>query len=217
MSQVQAPLVVSPVMACRIGGNLAALGSDARPSGNTLYYRLSLLVLPPTKTALNTIFQATVIAPLLAATHSRYTPGTVNIRDIQNISDPEQVFVAAGAGAIGTDCLQTDDAVVVCLQSAARGQQGKAFKHFGGPSEIDTTGDVLTGAGLARWQAVRDAVKSALVDALGNTWVPFVKCNFGASYSSPPVVVRGYDVINAYLNTVVGVMRKRKAKGIKSF
>lgn len=216
MPKIQAPLVVTPVYSARILGTMLAAGSNSRPAGNTLYYRLSTQVVPPTKAAFNTIFQTTVIVPLLAATNLRYTPNTIAVRNIADASDPEVTFAAAGAGAIATDSEPSDDAVVVCLQSIARGAQGRCYKHFAGSSEVDTTGDVLVGAGLARWQAVRDGCIAAMVDALGNIWTPFVRCNFGAQYSTPPIVVRGYDCVNKYLQTVVGTMRKRKAKGIKS-
>lgn len=157
------------------------------------------------------------MVPLKAATNVRYVPTTTNIRNILDIGDGEQSFAIAGAGAIATDAEPSDDAVVVSLLSGVRGRQGRRFIHFGGSSEVDTTGDILTGGGLALWQAVRDGAKAVIVDALGNTWTPFVRCNFGAEYIKPPIVVRGYDVVTGYLATVVGTMRKRKAKGIKSF
>ena len=216
MPQIIAPTVTTPVYSIRIAGVLAAAGGNQRPSSNTLYYRLSAQVVAPTKTALNTIFQANVIAPLLAATSSRYSPVSCNIRNIADASDPEQTFAAAGSGAIATDSEPTPDAVVIALLSAARGRQGRCYKHFGGSSEVDTTGDVLVAPGLTRWQAVRDAMKVNLTDALGNIWTPFVRCNTGASYFTPPIIVKGYDVTSAYLQTVVGTMRKRKTAGIKS-
>lgn len=216
MSQVVAPVVATPVYACRIAGSLAAAGSNVKASGNTLYYRLSTQVVAPTKTALNTVFAANVIVALLAACNVRWTPVSNNIRNIADASDAELPFVLAGAGAIATDSSPSDDAVVVCLLSGARGKQGKAYKHFGGLNEIDTTGDVLTGAGLARWQAVRDAVKLVLTDALGNIWTPFIRCNLQAEYVTPPIIVRGYDANGGYLATIPGTMAKRKAKGVKS-
>jgi hypothetical protein len=215
MSQIQAPLVVTPVYAIRVAGTLNAAGGLVRPAGNTFYYRLANQVITPTKTALNTIFSSTVITPLKAATSTRYVPGTSNIRNISDAADPEISFTIAGAGAIATDSEPSADAVVVALLTAARGRQGRSYKHLAGVNEADTTGDVLTGGGKTAWEAVRDGVKATLVDSLGNTWVPFVRCNFGAEYHVPPIVVRGYDATGAYLQTVVGTMRKRKTKGIK--
>jgi hypothetical protein len=216
VAQIIAPTVVTPVYSIRIGGRMIAAGSTNNPAGNTLYYRLSTQVVAPTKTALNTIFIANIMAPLKLATNIRYTPTNTNIRNIQDASDPEVVFAVAGTGAIATDSEPSADAVVVALLSAARGPQGRCFKHFAGSSEVDTTGDILTGGSLVLWQNVRDAMKVPLTDALGNIWTPFVRCNFGAQYSTPPIIVKGYDVVGAYLQTIVGTMRRRKAAGVKS-
>lgn len=216
MAKIEAPLVSTPVFAVRIAGVLLAAGSTQAPSGNTLYYRLSTLVVAPTKTALNTIFQTTVITPLKLATNVRYVPTSANIRNIADATDPEQTFTIAGAGAIATDSGPSDDAVVIALTTAVRGRQGRSYKHFGGYSEVDTTGDILVGGPLALWQAVRDGVKAPLTDALGNIWTPFVRCNFHAEYIVPPIIVRGYDATGAYLQKVVGTMRRRKPLGIKS-
>lgn len=205
-----APIVTSPVMEVLLDGVLAAAGSSSAPAGNVFYYRLSTLVLAPTKVAFGTIFQTTVVVPLLAATNARYSPVQALLRFLDNAADPYVAFALAGAGAIATDSEPSNDAVVVRLNSAFRGKTMRGFKHFAGASEVDTTGDVLTGAGLARWQAVRNACFAPMVDALGNTWTPFIRSRQSEQVKINPTVVRGVDVIAGVLNLTVGTMRKRK-------
>lgn len=209
-----APIVADPVAELIIGGQVAAAGSNSTPCGNVFYYRLSLQVVAPTKVALNAIFQSTVIAPMLLAMNSRYTPNNVVIRYLNDASDGPTSFAAAGAGAIITDSEPSSDSVVVRLRSAFRGKTMRGFKHFGASSEIDTTGDVLTGAGLIRWQAVRDACGAQLTDALGNKWNPFVRSRQGEQVKINPTTVRGVDITSVVLNLVVSTMRKRKAASV---
>ena len=205
-----APIITSKVMEIITEGRQAAAGSGLAPAGNVFYYRLSGPVVAPTKVAFGTVFQATVVVPLLAATNIRYTPVQAIMRFLDDATDPYTPIVLAGAGAIATDSEPSNDAVVIRLNSAFRGKTMRGYKHFAGTSEIDTTGDVLTGAGLARWQAVRDALALPLVDALGNTWTPFIRSRVSEQVKVNPTTVRGTDVIACVLDLNIGTMRRRK-------
>lgn len=205
-----APIVTTPVCEIVVKGILATGGAGQAPCGNVFYYRLSNMVLAPTKAALSTIFQATVVAPLLLAANIRYTPVQLGMRFIDDAIDLQTFIAAAGTGAIATDGEPSVDAVVVNLKSAFRGKAMRGFKHFGAVNEIDTTNDILTGAGLARWQAVRDGVKTVLVDAIGNTWTPFIRSRYLEQVKVNPTTIRGVDIVNATLTLNVRTMRKRR-------
>lgn len=206
-----APITTSKVMEAVLQGRMASAGSTAEPCGNVFYYRLDLQVVAPTKVAFGNIFNTTVITPLLAAANVRYTPVQSVLRFLDDATDAPVVFAHAGAGAIATDSQQSEDMAVVNLKTAFRSKTMRGYKYFGGVSEIDTTGDVLTGAGLARWQTVRDACALAMVDALGNRWVPFVRSRFLEQVLVNPTTVRGTDINAAILNIRVSNLRSRKS------
>lgn len=198
-----------------IRGRQAAAGSSVAPAINVFCYRRTTLVAPASKANLNTIFQTTILVPLLAAANVRYTPNTVSIRCLNDAQDPYADFAAAGAGAIATDSEPSDDAVYCYLKTAIRMPGGKGGKHFAGTSEVDTTGDILTGAGLARWQAVQAALKLVLVDATPNTWVPTVFMPTSSQIKINPTTVNFADVIDSLLDLNIGTMRRRRTKTVR--
>ncbi len=69
-------------------------------------------------------------------------------------------------------------------------------------------------AGLARWQAVRDACKLTFNDAAPNTWVPCVYSRLLSQALINPTSIVTADVTNAFLNKRIGSMAHRKAKSV---
>jgi len=110
------PAVTDTIVQILIKGFMAAGGSTSKRAYNVFHYRLTGPAGAPSKASINTVFQANVVAPLLAATNVRYTPSVLTIRFVSNASDPAQQFSVAGTGAIATDSQPSDDAVVVNLQ-----------------------------------------------------------------------------------------------------
>jgi len=203
-------------MIVTIKGTLATGGSSVVAAENLFTYRRLTTVNPVTKTALNTVFQADVLAKILLAANVRYTPGTVQIRCLDDFNDAETVFTAAGVGAIATDSYASVGAVYMLYRTALRGRSFRGSKHFAGLNEADTTDDILTGAGLTRWQAVRDACLANLVDANGNTWTPTVVSRTLSQLNALPLaLVVANDVTDVLLDLNVGTMRRRRSKTIR--
>lgn len=205
------PLVASDVFEVKTSGTQGAGGSTATKAGNVFFYRRTggpAAVL----TALVTAFRAAVVVPHIAAANARYSVVSIAARPVLDPSSPGVVVADAGVGAIATDGEPSEDNAVVNLGSAYRGKAARGFKHFAGVNEIDTTLDVLTGAGLTRWQAVRDACKLGLTDANGTTYAPFILSRFYSQILVPPTTIYGADITTAKLNLVVASLRKRKSK-----
>lgn len=201
-----------------IHGTAATGGSSVTPSINVFNYYRTTTVNPFTKTALNTIFQTNVVTPLLAAMNIRYTPGTLSIRILDDFNDAPTVFTVAGVGAIATDSLPSNEAVYMLLRTALRGRNFRGSKHFGPASEVDTTNDLLVGAGLARWNTLKAALLAPCIDANGNTWLPTVLSrnlsNFG-SVAVPLAVIVATEVTNILLDLNIGTMRRRRSTTVR--
>ena len=197
-------------------GTAATGGSSVTPSQNVFTYRRTTTVNPFTKIGVNNIFQTNIITPLLAAANVRYTPGTLSIRVLDDFNDAETVFTVAGAGAIATDSLPSDSAVYMLYRTALRGRSYRGSKHFGPASEVDTTQDILTGAGLARWQTLQAALLAVMVDANGNTWTPTVLSRKLSNLKALPLAtVVATEVTDVLLDLNIGTMRKRRSKTIR--
>lgn len=209
------PITADVVAEIVLKGTMSAGGSNVTPSGNVFYYRRSAVGAALNKANISAQFAATVVTPWLAAANAAWAPNSTQIRFIDNAQDLAATTAVAGAGAIATDSEPSVDAVVCMLTTAFRGRNARGFKHLGGSNEVDTLRDVLVGAGLGRWQAVRDALKAQFVDADGNTWKPFVFSRLGSQIRTNPTVVRGADVTNSFLNLTIGSMRKRKAVTVR--
>lgn len=198
-----------------VQGVSAAAGSNAKSTYNVFNYRRTSGINPITKAALNTAFQTGVIAPLLLAMNVRYSPTSLTIRCLNDALDAPQLFTAAGSGAIATDSGPNNEAVYFLFRTALRGRNYRGSKHFSPMSEIDTTGDVLTGAGLTRWQTVGTALAANLTDANGNIWVPQVLSTTLSQLTINPVNVVANDVIQVLLDLNIGTMRRRRSRTVR--
>jgi len=209
------PVVADDVFELTVKGTQGAGGSSVTPAGNVFFYRRTagpVAVL----TALVTAFRVAVVVPHLAAANARYAVNRIDARPVRDPSSPGIQVTDAGVGAIATDGEPSQDTVVVNLRSLIRGKSGRGFKHFAGVNEVDTTLDILVGAGLARWQAVRDGCLLTLVDANGTSYVPFLLSRTWSQIETAPVEIKGTNVTSVKLNTVVSQLRKRKALSVLS-
>lgn len=199
-------------MAITVKGESATGGLGPKKSWNVFTYRRTTTVNPLTKIALYNIFNTTVITPLVAAMNIRYTCPFIGIRNMDDPDDFETDYANAGVGAIATDSLPVRSTVNMVLVSTVRNQKFRGRKFFSPASEVDTTQDILTGAGLARWQTVQAAVLSNLVDANGNTWVPCVVSRSSSALTHrPQASIVAADVQFVKLATRIGNLSRRKS------
>jgi hypothetical protein len=196
-------------------GTLAAGGSNAVNVASVFHYRLTAIIAPPTKNAIEAGFNAGVVAALLAAYNVRYTQTNNSVRWVDDALDAPAFIPRAGVGAIATDGMPTIDSVSFLLQTGLRGKSYRGSKHFPGVNEIDTTNDILVGAGFARWQAVQTAIQAALVDTALNTWVPSVLSRKLSVLGTNPTTVVANDVVQVLLNKNVGTMRRRRVLTVR--
>lgn len=194
---------------------VAAGGSNGRTAKATFHYRLATRVAAPTKTALEVIFQSTVCVPYMAAASSRVSQISNGIRHVGDALDPTVETARAVVGAIATDGSAMNAAVFMLLKSAYRGANYKGSKHFVGVSEVDTTYDVLTGAGLARWVTLQNALAASLTDSLGNIWNPSLLSRTLSQLSVNPTTVSAVDIVSVSLNLNIGTMRRRRTDTIR--
>lgn len=196
-------------------GTLAALGSNGQNVASVFHYRLALLVAPATKLALDNAFNAGVGAACLAAYNIRYVQSQDVVRYVNDATDAGISFAHAGVGAIATDPLPSDACVSFLLRTALRGRSYRGAKRLPAINEIDTTGDVLTGAGLARWQTVQSSMFANLVDALGNVWTPSVVSRSLSQLLVNPTTVVANDITSVLLNKNIGTMRGRRVLTVR--
>lgn len=197
-----------------VKGTLASAGGSTKTPQMTFNYRRISTAVTPTKIALSNAFLAGPYAAMLAAFNARWSLGTSNIRWLNDATDQALTTILAGSGAIATDGAASFNSVFIYFRTALRGRKFKGGKHFPAVNEIDTTGDILTGAGLARWQAVQAAVFAPLTDATGNVWNPCIVSLSLSSLRTNPVSVVWNDVTQAILDLTLGTMRRRKSKTV---
>jgi hypothetical protein len=209
------PLVVDPIFEIIILGTQGAGGSTVTPALNRFYYRQTggpAAVL----SALTTAFAAGPLAALAAAANVRWAANNLKVRLVNDPLSAALQTPSAVVGAIATDPQPSENDVVVNVYSGARGRSGRGFKHYPGVNEADTTADVLTGAGLGRWQAVRDATKNTLTDANGTIYTPFLLSPSWSNITKAPTAIYGVNVTAAKLNIRVATMKRRKSKTVLS-
>lgn len=196
-------------------GSAATGGSSVTPSINIFQFRRTSVVPAITKLALYNAFNTNIIAPLLLAMNVRYTVNNVTVRCLNDALDAPQSFANAGVGAIATDSLPSNQAVYMLIRTALRGKWYRGSKHFGPANEVDTTNDLLTGAGLARWQVVQAALLAGFADANANNWVLQVFSRSLSIWQSNPTNITANDATEVLLDKNIGSMRKRRSQTVR--
>jgi hypothetical protein len=192
--------------------HMTAAGGRQVPVRNVFHYARSLPLAPlPLYTDIISAFDTAVGTPLFAALNARYAAEFYLCRCLDDPTDQFVEVISAAVGAIGTDSYDSRSAVYMQLVSRFRGRSYNGSKHFAPLSEVDTTGDILTGAGLTRWEAVRDALKLTFT-ATGQVFRPVIFSRLLSDVTLMPRASLVYsDVVNVLLNKNVGDMRKRKS------
>lgn len=201
-----------------MNGIVAAGGSNAAFANWPFHYRRDTVSVNPSKTSLETIFNTTVVAPILAALQQDYTQTSVSVRWVDDATDPPQYITRAGVGAIATDRMPTDQAVFLLTTTALKGRRYRGGKHLFPIAEAHTTvgaSDVLNAAGVTLYTAIATALATALVDADGNTWrYQVLTRKAPAQYKTNPTNVISNQVTNVRLNKRIGTMVHRKRRSI---
>jgi hypothetical protein len=207
--------IVGSICEVAAQGVMAAAGSGAKNVASIFHYRLATLTAPATKVAIEQAFQTAIMIPFTNAASNRYTQSSTTIRWVDDAQDSPQAVTRAVAGAIATDSQPTLSAVYMLFRTAKRGKSYRGSKHFPAVSEVDTTGDILTGAGLALWQTLRTAVATALTDALGNVWNLSLLSRTLSTLTVNPTTVIANDVTSVLLNKTLGTMRRRRVATVR--
>jgi hypothetical protein len=201
----------------RCFGQIAAGGSDVKHTVNVFHYTQSVQGPSISKANIDAIFQTTVVVPLAAGLNARWTQQRNNVRFLDDATDLGIDFTHAAVGAIVGDSMASHVACYILLRTGLRGKSYRGGKHFGPLSESDTTAgtdDLLNTAAITRWQGIGNAINTAMADASGNTWTPFVVSRKLSQLKVNPVAIVGANVVQAALNKRVGRMKRREVKSV---
>lgn len=191
-------------------GTIAAAGAKDVLVTAFFDYRRDSEVPPINKANIDTVFQASLGDVMLLAMSSNFTQSANRIRKLYDSEDLNESFTQVGVGAIATDRLPTDSTVRYTLKTGIRGAYAMGNKQLFAVPEAHTTADILTGAGLALWQAVGAAMLAGFTDAAGNVWK---LCVLSRKYSPSldnPTNLYSNDVTSVVLNKNIGRLKRRR-------
>lgn len=197
-----------------LNGTIAAAGGTSVPLAMIFMFRRTSFTAPAVKSEIADAFDTAYMATLKAAMNSRANISAIKVRCVNDAEDLAHSKTVNHDGAIATDSLPSDSVAVIQLKSGVRGKWAQGRKYFGPLSEVDTTGDVLTGDGLTRMQAVRDKLDDGFTDASGNAFVPCVLSRKYSQIQSNPTTVVSNDITSCVLNKNISRLRRRKQKTV---
>jgi len=208
--------VISNVVQIIVQGTVPETGGSTKNVYNVwTYFQNPNLPGPPTAVAVANQFLAavwTTIAPLLSvaftgtATLARYLDAPTNALLPANVP---------GNGAKVLPRLPSQQAIVTPFRTNLRGKNYRGSKHFSPIDTASVTGDELTAAAVAAWQAVLPNLTANIVVG-GQTFSPCIVSR-SLSQLGPvgPVVIQGAAITTALLNKTIGTMRRRKEKTVR--
>ena len=198
-----------------MNGVVAAGGSNNRVAQFTFHYRRTAISPPLSKTALETVFNTSVAAPILLALNARFSQTTNTVRWVNDAQDAPVPVSRTGVGGVTGDSMPTIQAVFILFRTGLRGRSYRGSKHFFPLSESDTTGpnaDVLNAGSIALWTTAITAMGSPITDTSGNIWVPTVLSRKLSQLRTNPTTVTTNDSTLLLLNKRIGRMRHREVR-----
>ena len=155
-----------------------------------------------------------MLPTIAAALNERATFSQIGVRCIDDATAAEYVKAITVPGEVTGDGLANFVVGTIRLRSAVRGRSAMGSKHFSPLSESDGNKDVFTGAGLTRFQALRDVLDDQFTDSTGNTWKPCVVSKKLSQLATNPTTVFRNDVTSCVLNVTYGTLKRRKVKSV---
>lgn len=211
------PLANQKVIELIMKGTCVSPGASAKTINNVFTFRRTTFTDPVVKADIQAAFQLTIGDTILAALNEDYTQTSNSVRILDDAEDVHELSVQAGVGAIAGDRLPTFASVVCPLRTNVRGRRAQGRKSFAPVTEADTLNDILTGAAVTRWQAVRDAILAGFTDANGNQWLTTVTSRVPphTQLRVNPTTIRDAVVTSVLLNLTIGRVSQRKQKTVR--
>jgi len=211
------PLNQVTVAEISVKGKMDSGGSDAVNTNFIFHYRRLAVTVDPDKTALKTIFKSSVLGVIAAALNERWNASLIDVRWVNDATDPYLSITDNSAGAITGDSLQSDDAAYLLHRTALRGRRYRGSKHFAPLSESDVTQpdeDIWNSACLTRLAAINTALLLTLTDTTPNSWKYCILSRFLSQIKTNPTTVTTNDVTSALVNKRIGRMKRRYVKSV---
>lgn len=191
----------------------AADPTSTKKFANVFHFRRLAGPGSPIKSQINTAFQTDIGAIVLLAVNEDYQQTFNVIRFIDDALDLPMQFAQAGVGAVTGQRLPDFVTASLGLKSLTRGRFARGRKSFGPITESSTTGDELTAGAIVLFGNVATAIATGFTDASSNVWIPIVRSSKPpAQYRVNPVVVVSYDIVTVTVNSMLGILKRRKVK-----
>lgn len=196
-------------------GTMASAGSNAVPAFNIFHYQITTPGAAPAIIDVLTNWLAWVSPTWTLAVAARYTQDLVKGRFLDDATLPYSSIAGFGVGTAAGDSLPTECSVYFNYAPGIRSRKARGNKKFAGAAEGQTTGDVLTGAGLVLWQNFGAKLIAPFTDSNANVWSPVVVSRMPpGQYSVNPVTIVATPTVGVLLNKRIGRMKRREAHSV---
>jgi len=212
------PLNQVTVAEIQLRGIITGGGAGEVRTNFVFHFRRLATAVDPSKSALNTVFQSAISAPIAAALNEDWDASINSIRWINDALDAPTEFANTDEGAITGDRLQSYATAYLLMRTAVRGRSYRGSKHLGPFSESDVTHatgcDIFNAAAVARLDTICAAILAGLTDSTANVWVPCILSRVLSSLQENPTTVITNDVIQIMPNQHLGTEIRRKAPSL---
>ena len=198
-------------------GLAAAGGSTDRKIESVFHFRRTSNVNVLSETVLETAFNTSIAAPLLALLNVRYMQTNTDVRFIEDATRIAVTVPRTGPGTVTGDAMPMENYAFVLARVGVRGKAYRGAKKIGPLSESDTTSgssDILNAAAVTRFNTFMAAWQAGVTDANGNVWVPCMWSRTYSQFMQNPTIITTADITQVLLNQRVSTLKKRKVNSV---
>lgn len=181
-----------------------------KPVYNVYDYKRTSTGGTPSKSAALTKFLAVTQAALLPALSVSYVGDGVDVRWLDDPTDPFTSSANAVTGAVTGDSLPSINNVFAKLTSGLRGQTNRGGKHFGPIAESSTLLDEINAGEVTLMATFVTAYLLGLAGTSdGFSYTPFIVSEKGSTFNPSTAIVKGVTVTGVTVNPILGRVTRR--------
>ena len=179
---------------------------------NVYHFRKTVSGGTPVKANISAAFVTAIATPLQPLLSVSYLTDYIDVRFIDDYTDPYRTVALAKPGTVAGDSLPSVNNITLQLKTGLRGRTTRGSKHYGPIAEVDTTLDSVKATPLIGWNAFCATYLAGFTDADGFIWKPFLVSRKLSTFGPTIADVVGYNITEIKVNSVLGIMRRRKEK-----
>lgn len=196
-------------------GHLVSASGETVQVVNRFDFGLSTAIAAANKSHFATALQTALVTAWGGCLSVEYVSDKGTVRFVNDATDPPLDVAGLGSGSITGECVPSNAAGYLKINTAKKGKQYRGAKHLSPLAEAHSDADELTAAGLAAFATLKTILAGNITDSDTNIWrLCILSQKPPGQYLVNPVVINAEFMTTINVRKNIGTMRHRRPKSL---